>query len=101
MIVISDSQCENCDNYYPIVNEFVKNNKAFKVLILEMNSTPEQNKALKTQKNINATLLATPTEIIVNYGISATPTTIIINENGVVTGNKVCKTLGELTSLVQ
>ena len=99
-LVLSDPGCENCDQYYPVINQYVKQNNAIDVLILEINSTVAQNKALKAQKGIHTKLLAMPIEDSIKYGINATPTTIIVDKNGIITGTKVCTTLDELMNLI-
>ncbi|WP_395065404.1 peroxiredoxin family protein [Flavobacterium sp.] len=100
ILVISDPQCENCQNFYPVLNQFSIIDKNTEVLIMMVETTPEQNKLYKKEKNINAKILATPVNDVISYGIQATPTSIVIDENGFIIGNKVCTTLIELTNLV-
>lgn len=101
VLVISDPQCESCKIFYPILNKFIASNSNIQVLIMLIETTPEQNKLYKKEYKINSPLLATPAQEIMTYGITNTPTSIVINPNGVVKGVKVCRTQSELENLVK
>jgi methylamine dehydrogenase accessory protein MauD len=100
LLVFTHPTCEHCHEFYPVVNEFMQNKKEVEVLFVQMESTPEQNKLYKQEKNIHAKMAAATTEVIVDYKVPSTPTSIFINAEGKIAGKGIAHTLEELNNLV-
>ena len=102
LMVFSQKGCGYCDKFYPVLNEFMKQPRPdLEVVMLQLNSTPEANKAFKAEKNLNMPILAASNKELMDYFVKGTPTSILIDEEGIVAGSKTVSTLDELVAFTE
>ncbi|MFT5914492.1 MAG: thioredoxin-related protein, partial [Bacteroidia bacterium] len=89
-----------CQKFYPVLNEFVAQKEDVNVVIMQIGSTPEQNKKYKAQQGIKSTLLAATQNELMNYKVQGTPTSVLLDEEGKVIGSKTVFQLEELLNFV-
>jgi methylamine dehydrogenase accessory protein MauD len=102
LLVFSQESCGYCQKFYPVINKFQAQQEDVNVVIMQIGSTPEQNKKYKQKESIAAPLLAASYEQLTAYKIKVTPTSVLLDEEGKVLGtkNNVSK-LEELISFVK
>jgi thioredoxin-related protein len=83
-----------------VLNEFVAQKEDVNVVIMQIGSTPEQNKKYKAQQGIKSTLLAATQNELMNYKVQGTPTSVLLDEEGKVIGSKTVFQLEELLNFV-
>ena len=101
LLVFSQQSCPYCKNFYPVLNEFQAQQEDVNVVVMQIGSTPEQNKAYKAEQGINATLLAASASELQNYKVQVTPTSVLLDENGKIMGSKTVSQLQELIAFVE
>jgi methylamine dehydrogenase accessory protein MauD len=101
LLVFSQEACPYCKDFYPVLNEFQAQKEDINIVVMQIGSTPEQNKKYKQKENITAPLLAASYEQLTAYKIQSTPTSVLLDEEGKVLGTKTVASLEELTSFVK
>lgn len=101
LLVFSQKNCLYCRDFYPILNEFQTQRKDVDVIIMQLNSTPEQNKKYKQKEGIKAPLLAASYQELKAFKVKRTPTSVLLDEEGKVLGTKMVSTLEELIEFVE
>ena len=101
LLVFSQEGCPYCKNFYPVLNEFQLRDAEVQVVIMQLESTPEQNKRYKAQEGIQAPILAATIQELINYRVEGTPTSILLDEKGIVLGSQPVQHLDELLSFVK
>ena len=101
LLVFSQESCPYCKNFYPVLNEFQATQDDVRVVIMQLDSTPEQNKAYKEQEGIHATMLAATANELQQYKVMQTPTSVLLDEEGTVLGVQAVSQLAELQGFVQ
>jgi methylamine dehydrogenase accessory protein MauD len=100
LLVFSQESCGYCQKFYPVLNEFVAQKEDVNVVIMQIGSTPEQNKKYKAQQGIKSTLLAATQNELMNYKVQVTPTSVLLDKEGKVIGSKTISQLEELLNFV-
>ena len=88
-----------CSQYN--LNEFQEQQADVQVVVMQLGSSPEQNKKYKQQQGINAPLLAATHEQLQAYKVQGTPTSVLLDEEGKVLGTKTVNKLDQLISFVK
>lgn len=101
LLVFSQESCPYCKNFYPVLNEFQAQQADVNVVVMQLGSTPEQNKAYKTKEGIKAPLLAATFAELQAYKVQNTPTSILLDEEGKVLGSQNVTQLDELMAFVE
>lgn len=101
LLVFSQESCPYCKKFYPILNEFQTKQEGVKVVVMQIGSTPDQNKKYKQQEGINAPLLAASYQELSAYKIQQTPTSVLLDEEGKVLGTKAVSQLEDLIDFVE
>lgn len=101
LLVFSQESCPYCQNFYPVLNDFGAAREDVNVVVMQLGSTPEQNKAYKQQQGIDATVLAAGADELVAYKVTKTPTSVLLDEEGKVLGTRAVTQLAELNAFVQ
>jgi methylamine dehydrogenase accessory protein MauD len=101
LLVFSQESCPYCKDFYPVLNEFQAQKEDVNVVVMQIGSTPEQNKKYKQEESITAPLLAASYEQLTAYKIKNTPTSVLLDEEGKVLGTKNVSKLEELISFVK
>lgn len=101
LVAFTHPDCEHCQAFYPVLNEFQAQKPEVKVLVFQLENTPAQNKIYKQEHNIEVPLLAASTEEMVRYQVDTTPTSILIDKEGKLVAKGVYHQLSELMQLVE
>jgi thioredoxin-related protein len=101
LLVFSQEACPYCKDFYPILNEFQAQQEDMNIVVMQIGSTPEQNKKYKNKEGIRPSLLAASHELLQAYKIKGTPTSVLLDEEGKVLGTKTVSKLEELTAFVK
>ncbi|WP_340199010.1 TlpA family protein disulfide reductase [Ascidiimonas sp. W6] len=102
LVVFSQEGCGYCEQFYPVLNEFTaQSHPGLEVVMMQLNSSSEANKAFKANKKINIPVLAATEEELINYRIKGTPTSVLINEEGIVVGSRNVLNMEELIAFVE
>ncbi|OJJ20448.1 hypothetical protein BKI52_18490 [marine bacterium AO1-C] len=101
LLVFSQTNCQYCEKFYPILNEFQEKQADVKVVLMHYGATPEQNKSYKAKQGIKATMLAAAAKQMNDYKVLDTPTTVLIDGKGKVLGSKNVTNLKELMAFVK
>lgn len=100
LLVFSQEGCNHCEEFYPVINNFKKQEEDVEVLVLSINSYAEDNEAYRIKQNIEVPVLAVTDEDADNYKIRRTPTSILIDEEGNFAGAGIFEELSELQQFV-
>jgi methylamine dehydrogenase accessory protein MauD len=101
LLVFSQESCGYCQKFYPVINQFQAEQENINVVVMQIGSTPEQNKKYKKKEEINPSLLAASYDQLKAYRVTETPTSILLDEDGKVLGTKKVFKLEELVSFVK
>jgi peroxiredoxin len=101
LLVFSQESCPYCQKFYSVLNEFQTQREDVNVVVMQLGSTPDQNKKYKQKEGIKATLLAASFELLKDYKVQKTPTSILLDEEGKVLGTKTISQLDELVAFVK
>ncbi len=101
LLVFSQESCPYCKDFYPVLNEFQAQLAGVNVVVMQLGSTPEQNKAYKAKEGINAPLLAATYAELEAYKVQNTPTSVLLDEEGKVIGSKNVSQLEDLLAFVE
>jgi peroxiredoxin len=102
LMVFSQKGCGYCEQFYPALNEFTKQpHPGLEVVMLQVNSTPEANKAFKAEKDISVPILAATNQELMDYRVKGTPTSVLIDEEGIVVGSKNILALDDLVAFTE
>lgn len=101
LLVFSQESCPYCKDFYPVLNDFQTQKQDVNVVVMQLGSTPEANKAYKKQEGINAQVLAATFDHMQAYKVQVTPTSVLIDEEGKVIGTKTVSQLDELIAFVE
>ena len=100
LLVFSQESCPFCQNFYPVLNEFQDQKSDVNVVVMQLGSSPEQNKQYKEQQGIKAQLLAATYAELQAYKVQTTPTSVLLDEDGKVLGSRNVSQLEELIAFV-
>jgi thioredoxin-related protein len=100
LLVFSQESCPYCEDFYPVLNAFKETQPNVEVVIMQLGSAAENNKAYKEQKGINATILAATQVDMENYKVLKTPTSILLDEEGKIIASKTITELDQLFDFV-
>jgi peroxiredoxin len=101
LLVFSQESCPYCQKFYPVLNEFQAQKKDIKVVVMQVDSNPEQNKKYKQQEGIKAPLLAASYKELEAFKVRVTPTSVLLDEEGKVLGSETVSSLNELKAFVE
>jgi thioredoxin-related protein len=100
LLVFSSEDCPYCENFYPVLNAFKESKQDIEVVIMQLNSKAENNKAYKSKQGITSTILAATQDEAQNYKIQRTPTSVLIDEDGKIVGTETITELDQLFDFV-
>lgn len=101
LLVFSQETCPYCEEFLPILNKFQEEEQAnVNVVVMQIESFPEENKKYKKNYGIQPTFLAAGYEDMVAYKIQSTPTSVLIDQEGKILGTELVSTLEGLKSFV-
>ncbi|WP_299438852.1 TlpA disulfide reductase family protein [uncultured Aquimarina sp.] len=100
ILVFSSSTCQYCQDYYPELDKYTKENQEIEVIVIQAESTPEENEKLITNNNYSFDILVADQQVWQDYQIQATPTTIILDENNKIISSSISSTYADLTNLL-
>lgn len=101
LLVFSHPSCNHCQDFYPVLNSFQEKQKNVKIVLMHLESTPEQNKIYKSKQGIKVTMLAATIKQAQDYKVRNTPTTILLDQKGRVLGTGSVTRLQELEKFVK
>ena len=101
LLVFSQESCPYCKDFYPVLNEFKSQKEDMNVVVMQIGSTPSENKKYKQQEGIKVPLLAASYRELQAFKIQGTPTSILLDEEGKVLGSKIISELDELMEFVE
>jgi thioredoxin-related protein len=100
LLVFSQEGCDYCEKFYPVLNAFLSQKEDVHVVVMQIGSTPAQNKIYKQQQDIKPTLLAATVNVVKNYKVEVTPTSVLLDEEGKIIASKGISELDELYDFV-
>jgi peroxiredoxin len=101
LLVFSQESCPYCQEFYPVLNEFQAQKENIKVVVMQVGSTPAENKKYKQKEGIKAPLLAASFKELQEYKVKATPTSVLLDEEGRVLGTETVSSLDELKDFIK
>ncbi len=102
MLVFSSTRCKFCTEMYPELQRFQASGKfpGMQIVMLQLVSTPEVNRNLKTAHGLDIPILAADGDVFRSYEVPGTPFSTIIDEKGVVMGGGVTGNYEQMVSVV-
>jgi peroxiredoxin len=100
LLVFSSEDCPYCESFYPVLKAFKESKQDVEVVIMQLNSKAENNKAYKSQQGITSTILAATQDEAQSYKIQRTPTSILIDEEGKIVASETITELDQLFNFV-
>jgi methylamine dehydrogenase accessory protein MauD len=84
LLVFSSPTCRFCAEFYPVLKTFAEEpgSELVEVLVLQIHSTPEQNRSLREERDLPFEILAASAEVFMAYQVPGTPFSVLVDESG-------------------
>lgn len=98
LLVFSSPTCRFCAEFYPILKTFAEEPGAepVEVVVLQIHSTPEQNRSLRKERGLPFEILAASAEVFMAYQVPGTPFSVLVDESGRVVKTGTVNTIEQL-----
>jgi len=100
LLIFGASECEYCEKYYPILDEYALQHKNIDVIVVNTGNTAKENKILKQKYNYHFTILEGNESVLKQYNITQTPSTFFIDEKNNVLNAGIVGTSDQLLDLI-
>lgn len=100
LLVFSQPGCGYCEKFYPALKEYTTQETAVNVVVLQLNSSAEENQSFKAERGLDVPFLSATSEQLRAYKVKGTPTSVLLDEEGKVLGSENIITLDDLNAFV-
>jgi methylamine dehydrogenase accessory protein MauD len=102
LLVFSSPTCHYCSEFYPVLKTYAEESSGdpVRIVVLQIESTPEQNRSLREEKGLPFEVLAASADVFMDYEVPGTPYSVLLDESGKVVKSGSLNTLEQLRRFV-
>lgn len=82
LLVFSSASCQNCQNFYPALDQYAKSQSQIAVVVLQIDASAAENQRKVAKEGYHFDLLVANEKLFEDYLITGTPTSVLVDKQG-------------------